>query len=146
MRHTVNQKNPCILSEIEKLNNILNRKDIYIEILCECKERILIMLYRRKRLCEYLNNLQIKNLLKRYDYPKQFSLQKYLKLLRGRIALRCCETEKFPHEIGAFLGYPIHDIYGFINNRDEQCLLTGEWKVNADADNAKNVLQIYGLP
>lgn len=104
------------------------------------------MLYRRKRLCEYLNNLQIKNLLKRYDYPKQFSLQKYLKLLRGRIALRCCETEKFSHEIGAFLGYPIHDIYGFINNRDEQCLLTGEWKVYADADNAKNVLQIYGLP
>ena len=130
-------KNPCILSEIEKLNNIFNRKDIYIEILCECKERILIMLYRRKRLCEYLNNPQIKNLLKRYDYPKQFSLQEYLKLLRGRIALGCCETEKFPHEIGAFLGYPIHDIYGFINHRDEQCLLTGEWKVYADADNAK---------
>ena len=55
-------------------------------------------------------------------------------------------TEGERHEIGAFLGYPIHDIYGFINNRDEQCLLTGEWKVYADADNAKNVLQIYGLP
>lgn len=136
-------KNPCILSEIEKLNNILNRKDIYIETLCECKERILIMLYRRKKLCEYLNTPQIKNLLQKYDYPKQFSLQEYLEFLRCRIALGYTDTDAFPHEIGAFLGYPIHDIYGFINHRDEQCLLTGEWKVYADADNAKKLFCRY---
>lgn len=136
-------KNPYILSEIEKLNNILNRKDIYIETLCECKERILIILYRRKKLCEYLNTQQIKNLLQKYGYPKQFSLQEYLEFLRGRIALGYAGTDEFPHEIGAFLGYPIHDIYGFINHRDERCLLTGEWKVYADADNAKKLFCRY---
>ena len=132
-------KNAYIISEIKELNNILNEKDIYIETLCECKERVLIMLYRRKQLCEYLNTPQITNLLQKYGYPKQFSLQKYLEFLRGRIASGYTGTEEFPHEIGAFLGYPIHNIYGFINHRDKHCLLTGEWKVYADADNAKKM-------
>jgi hypothetical protein len=136
-------ENPYILSDLEKLNNILNRKDIYIDTLCECKERILIMLYRRKNLCEYLNTPQIKNLLKGYGYPIQFSLREYLEFLKGRIASGCADTEEFPHEIGAFLGYPIHDIYGFIHHRNEQCLLTGEWKVYADADNAKKLFCRY---
>ena len=26
-------------------------------------------------------------------------------------------------------GYPLHDIYGFINHKHQGCLLTGEWKV-----------------
>lgn len=136
-------KNPRIMSEIEELNKILNKKDIYIEALCDCKERILIMLYRRKNLCEYLNTPQIKTLLKKYGYPKQFSLQEYIEFLRGRIISGCAGTEEFPHEIGAFLGYPIHDIYGFINHRDEKCLLTGEWKVYADVDNAKKLFCRY---
>ena len=135
--------NPYILSEIEKLNGILNEKDIYIEILCECPKRILIMLYRRKNLCKYLNTPQIRNLLRKYDYPEQFSLRKYLEFLKGRIASGYADTGKFPHEIGAFLGYPIHDIYGFINHRDKDCLLTGEWKVYADADNAKKLFCRY---
>ncbi|NDO18671.1 DUF3793 family protein [Lachnospiraceae bacterium MD329] len=136
-------QNPYILSEIKELNSILNKKDIYIEILCECKERILIMLYRRRQLCEYLNTPQIKNLLETYGYPKHFSLYEYFEILRKRTVSGCSGIDEFPHEIGAFLGYPIHDIYGFINHRDKHCLLTGEWKVYADADNAKKMFCRY---
>ncbi len=136
-------KNPNILSEVKELNNILNRKDIYIETLCECEERILIILSRRKNLCEYLTTPQIRSLLVKHGYPNQFSLSEYLKLLRARTMSGCDRTAEFPHEIGAFLGYPIHDIYGFINHRDEKCLLTGEWKVYADADNAKKMFGRY---
>lgn len=137
------EKNPHILSEIERLNNALNIKDIYIEILCDCKERLLIMLYRREKLCRYLNSPQIKSLLENYNYPKEFSLSAYLECLRKRIAAGCSGSDEFPHEIGAFLGYPIHDIYGFINHKDEECLLTGEWKVYADADKAKKTFCRY---
>lgn len=136
-------KNPDIISEIKRLNGVLNSKDIYIEILCDCKERFLIMLYRRKKLCQYLNCPQIKALLEKYNYPKKFSLYEYLAFLRKRIASGCSDTEEFPHEIGAFLGYPIHDIYGFINHKTEKCLLTGEWKVYADADNAEKLFCRY---
>lgn len=80
-------KNSCVLSEIEKLNLQLNKKDIYIEVLCECKERVLIILYRSKKLSEYLNTPQIKNLLRKYNYPKQYSLRKYPEFLKERITL-----------------------------------------------------------
>ncbi len=136
-------KNPYILPEIEELNNVLNKKDIYIDTLCECRERILIMLYRRKSLCEYLNVPQIKKLLNEYGYPQQFFLDEYLEFLKKRIVLGHDRTENFPHEIGAFLGYPIHDIYGFINHRDVKCLFTGEWKVYADLENAKKMFCRY---
>ncbi len=132
-------ENPQLLSDIEALNNILNKRDIYIEILCECRERSLIMLYRSKLLCEYLNTPQIAALLLKYGYPQGFSLRKYLEFLKERIASGYMFTKNFPHEIGAFLGYPIHDIYGFINHKNQHCLLTGEWRVYADADNARKM-------
>ena len=51
--------------------------------------------------------------------------------------------ENFPHEIGAFLGYPLHDIYGFIYHRDAGCILTGEWKVYEDEDGARKLFMRY---
>ena len=47
------------------------------------------------------------------------------------------EDKEFPHEIGAFLGYPVQDIYGFIYHKDEGCLLVGEWRVYSNKENAK---------
>ena len=37
----------------------------------------------------------------------------------------------FPHEIGLFLGYPFDDVMGFIENRGENFLCSGCWKVYA---------------
>ena len=50
---------------------------------------------------------------------------------------------EFPHEIGAFLGYPAHDIYGFINHKDRGCLLVGEWRVYEDAEGAVHLFDKY---
>ena len=35
----------------------------------------------------------------------------------------------FPHEIGIFLGYPLDDVVGFIENRGQNCKCCGLWKV-----------------
>ena len=40
----------------------------------------------------------------------------------------CCEGE-FPHEIGVFLGYPLADVIGFIENRGKNFTACGYWKV-----------------
>ncbi|MGM9937607.1 MAG: DUF3793 family protein [Candidatus Ornithomonoglobus sp.] len=135
--------NPNVLSRIKKLNRVLQSRDIYVEILCECGERILIIAYRRQKLCEYLNNPQIKALLIEYGYPQDFSLDTYLTFLKKRIMDGHLNGAEFPHEIGAFLGYPVHDIYGFINHKNEGCLLTGEWKVYAEADKAEKLFCRY---
>lgn len=41
-------KLPDVHESIIRLNLQLNHKDIYIEALCECEKRVLIMVYRRK--------------------------------------------------------------------------------------------------
>lgn len=49
----------------------------------------------------------------------------------------CCKSEpncemKFPHEIGVFLGYPLQDVKGFIENNGRNSKYTGLWKVYGD--------------
>ena len=59
--------------------------------------------------------------LEQYDYPIH-SLSACLDHLDKRM-----EETDFPHEIGIFLGYPLSDVLGFINN--ETCCCMGAWKV-----------------
>ena len=48
------------------LNAKLNRKDIYLEIICECDKTAVILVYKRKLLTEYLNRPEILELLKKF--------------------------------------------------------------------------------
>ena len=139
------KNNPSFKTDVLSLNEKLNKKDIYIDVLCECENRVLIMVYRRRRLCEYLNSRAIKAFLHRCGYPMEFSLEQYLSVLKKRVHDQNAAGMDFPHEIGAFLGYPIHDIYGFIYHKDEGCLLTGEWKVYAQAEQAQKIFCRYKL-
>lgn len=132
-------KIPDIHKKIANLNAQLNKKDIYLVVLCECEKRALVMVYRRKLLLKYLETSEISNLLKEYGYKKYSDEEGYINRLKSRL-----EFDVFPHEIGAFLGYPAHDIYGFINHKNTGCLLTGEWKVYKDADGAKKLFARYG--
>lgn len=101
------------------------------------------MVYRRDKLCEYLRNDDIKALLLKFGYPEEFSLDAYLDILKVRIKSGRLGNGEFPHEIGAFLGYPVHDIYGFIRHKNEGCLLTGEWKVYAEPEKAQRLFCRY---
>lgn len=129
---------PDIYTKVNNLNIRLNKKGIYAEILCECEKRVLLLVYRKKALLSYLGRTEIKEFLISCGYDENFELQKYLGILKSR--LNMCD---FPHEIGAFLGYPLHDIYGFINHKNEGCLLTGEWKVYKNMEYAKKQFAIY---
>lgn len=129
---------PNVRFEVRRLNRELNPKDIYVEMLCECENRALIMVYRAKQLLNRLNEDDISSFLKSVGYPSQVSLEGYIDFLKLRL-----KEKDFPHEIGAFLGYPMHDIYGFINNRKDECLMTGEWKVYKNEAEARAVFNRY---
>lgn len=129
---------PDLHSEIEKLNHQLNRKDIYIEILCECERRTLVIVYRKSVLEKHLQIYNNRAFLSCYGYPKTGSITEDLNVLRNRL-----DCDSFPHEIGVFLGYPLHDIYCFIHHRDEGCLLIGEWKVYHNAEEAQKLFSRF---
>ena len=128
-----------IHSEIEKLNDQLNRKDIYIEAIHECPSRILAMVYRKKVLEKHLKNPESVTFLKSFGYSGKDTLEEYISYLKQRLS----NSSDFPHEIGVFLGYPINDIYGFIHHKNEGCLLCGEWKVYENAKEAQKLFLQY---
>ncbi|MBQ9519058.1 MAG: DUF3793 family protein [Firmicutes bacterium] len=124
-------------TEIACLNTQLNRSDIYIDILCEYENRLLILVYRRKKLGGYLKRGEIADFLKKLGYSTQNSLEKNVALLSAKIS----KSSEFPHEVGAFLGYPIEDIYGFINHKN--CKYSGYWKVYGNVEQAKKLFKKY---
>ena len=62
-----------------------------------------------------------------------------LETLRRRVL----SEEGFPHEIGVFLGYPLPDVLGYIQNRGKNSKLTGFWQVYGDADEAARSFRRY---
>lgn len=131
-------KFPDLYKDIDKLNDELNRKDIYIEILCECERRALLIVYRKKVLEKHLRERNNRAFLSGYGYPENGDIDDYINFLKKRLA-----NDTFPHEIGVFLGYPLRDIYAFINHRDEGCLLIGEWKVYHNAGEAEKMFSRF---
>ena len=52
-------------------------------------------------------------------------------------------NDKFPHEIGLFLGYPAVDVKGFIENKAANYEISGLWKVYGDRDEAERTFARY---
>ncbi len=131
-------KTKNINEKLEKLNSQLNKNDIYFDVLCECEKKKLVMVYRKSALEKTLNDEKVKAFLVSMGYPKEGKVEDYLEILKNRL-----NGSEFSHEIGAFLGYPIHDIYGFMYHKDEGCLLCGEWKVYENADTAQKLFHRF---
>lgn len=127
---------PNVRAEIECLHNTLLHCGIHLEILCECEKRVLVMAYRSAVLEKHLANPEYRAFLKAYGYPVKGGAADCIQHLKLRLS-----AKEFPHEIGVFLGYPLHDICGFMEGKD--CLLTGEWKVYKDAEKAEKLFTRY---
>ena len=125
---------PDLHRQIAVLGEELNKSGIYIEILCECDKRALVIVYRKSVLEKHLCLRCNRAFLSQYGYPRDGSLADFIAVLKSRLT---CDS--FPHEIGVFLGYPLHDIYCFINHRSEGCLLVGEWRVYRNSEEAERL-------
>ena len=72
----------------------------------------LLYLYREGHLQREWEKPGAADFLRRHGYDPGAAVQENVELLLRRIARRPC----FPHEIGLFLGYPLEDVQGFIEN------------------------------
>ncbi len=84
----------------------------------------LVYVCRKSKLKNDLQKPGVANFLSNYGYIKTDPDS----ALR-RLKLRLSESESFPHEIGIFLGYPLWDVIGFIENSGQNCKFAGCWKV-----------------
>ncbi len=126
-----------INSLITLYNNILNNKNIYISVINEEKDFYLLLVYNKNFLWDLLNIKNYKNLLISYGY-----CFKDLNYLLNTLKLRFTKCN-FPHEIGAFLGYPYTDIICFINNKGKNYKAIGAWKVYSSLSYSLFIFEKY---
>lgn len=113
-----------VLEQIRELNQRLAQKDIVVSVMRKKDGRALIYVYRKNMLKKELEKEETAEFLRAYGYGG-LTPEKCVARLRHRLA----ESGEFPHEIGVFLGYPLGDVKGFIENQGKNCKCVGCWKV-----------------
>ena len=111
-------------AEYAALRGQLRDRGVTMTILKICRGKALIYLYRARELEAALSDEGVRRLLVSCGYDR-FDVDGALETLRARLN----GADDFPHEIGVFLGYPLEDVLGFIENGGRNCLSCGCWKV-----------------
>ncbi|BCI59829.1 DUF3793 family protein [Solibaculum mannosilyticum] len=112
---------------VEAWHQQLSVKGVSVEVLRKKDNVALIYVYRRDRLGQDLSHPDTAAFLQDYGY-ENLSVTEAIARLKGRFE----QGEEFPHEIGLFLGYPLGDVKGFIQNAGKNSKCAGCWKVYCD--------------
>lgn len=118
-------------------------KGLKVMELRQQKAHVLLLIYRPVVLQRLLRRKTAKDILAMCGYPPEDALEELLSHLKRRMEQKLMEhgvRNGFPHEIGLFLGYPPHDVKGFIQHGGRNFRQCGFWKVY---DNEKAVLHLF---
>ncbi len=118
------QKYDELLSSVREWNTRLNPKGVDLIVLKVCENTALIYVCRKASLQRDLSSKGVADFLKQYGYTSTD-----VNSCIARLAQRLSLSADFPHEIGVFLGYPLEDVVGFINNHGQNSKCCGCWKV-----------------
>lgn len=124
--------------ELETVNKALNTRGVYVEALLWRESSVLVYVYRPKYLQEELRKCGAMELLGRYGY-RDCDIKQCICQLKRRLY----DCDCFPHEIGIFLGYPLEDVKGFIDNNGKNCESCGIWKVYCNAGEKQKLFQKF---
>ena len=113
----------------DRVRELFLGTDISLITLIAKRGRISFFLYREKKLAEYLKDDEVVELLYNIDLNYITSECGMLENFIRRYREYMIHGGYFPHEMGVFLGYPIEDVKGFIENEGRDSLYTGYWKV-----------------
>lgn len=116
--------------------------DIELYPLYTDTEKTTLLFYREAALARCLTDQVYEELLLQYGYRKR-TLTAALRHFRNRFRAFRMRLCSFPHEIGVFLGYPLCDIRGFIENNGRNELYTRYWKVYDQLEEAMKVFRTF---
>ena len=114
-------------------------RGLRFRVLCQCRHRRLLYVYRPALLMRALQRPEAKAILEANGYPQTTELETLLQHLQQRLA----EQRDFPHEIGLFLDYPAEDVRAFIETGGKGFRLSGLWKVYHDPEMAQARFACY---
>lgn len=121
---------------------ILSKSDISYSILYRDGEKTTVFLYCRKALMFYVAQPGVRGMFEEYGYP-ELSFDGLLRFFRQRYIAYRRQQSEFPHEMGLFLGYPIEDVKGFMEQNGQNSLYSGYWKVYQNLPKKLSIFQGY---
>ncbi len=121
-----------------QLNRSLTKKGLRVLPVRVSGNRVLVYVYRPKRLREDFSGAAARSILEEYGYAADDADKCVVRLI-GRLRTE----DAFPHEIGLFLGYPPEDVRGFIIHGGGCSKCTGCWKVYGDRQSAEKLFAKY---
>lgn len=124
--------------ELSVINETINSRGVFVEALLWREKSVLIYVYRPTLLQADLNRLGVMDLLEKYGYT-DCNMKNCISWLKCRLYQYDC----FPHEIGIFLGYPLEDVEGFIENKGKNCKSCGMWKVYCNEYEKKKLFEKF---
>lgn len=129
------RKGDC--ATLARLARCFRRRGFSFVVLRSSAERQTVYVYHEEKLRQVLFSEEVNAFLAAEGYRYTSVLQAISQLksrMRGK--------GDFPHEIGVFLGYPLHDVRGFIED-PHGSILSGCWKVYADPSAAEREFERY---
>lgn len=108
-------------------NEQLAPMGLSVQILLERSHSVIVYVYRPKHLEQTLLDADCLRFLRTIGYTGT-----NLDGLLAQLACRLQTQPEFPHEIGVFLGYPLRDVVGFIENHGRNFTCCGYWKSYGD--------------
>ncbi len=120
-------------NELSTCRDKLAPYGVRIEVLARRKSGVLLYVYRPVLLRAQLAQPRVASYLRDEGYePSDLGaciVKLHRRICGTDLAAKLSGSCAFPHEIGFFLGYPYDDVVGFIENKGENCLCVGCWKV-----------------
>ena len=122
-----------LAQRVKNWNAQLYPKGLRVRVLKGCvrTHRYLVYVYRESKLRKVLADEAVQAFLQQEGYQLSAGEVDCSALLTQLSRRLCCAAE-FPHEIGIFLGYPLTDVVGFIENRGQNFTCCGCWKAYGD--------------
>ncbi|MCR4903492.1 MAG: DUF3793 family protein [Butyrivibrio sp.] len=121
---------------------LLKDSNIKLYVLSGRNDKVTILLYNRDKLQEYISIDTNKAFLIQLGY-NSFEIDRVFVELAERYKKYQAGKAGFPHELGIVLGYPLEDVYGFINNRGQNYICSGYWKVYSHAEKTTKLFKSY---
>lgn len=125
------------------LRRFMQKLNLSYFVLLENDKKIVVLLYRKKALEQYLKETEVQRFLEKMGYPEDDDVEVLLSILSTRYQKHMLKAGEFPHEMGLFLGYPMEDVEGFIENNGKNFLCTGYWKVYKNKQEKTALFQQY---
>ena len=127
-----------LTDELRQINRRLGGKGLRLLPLRIREDSALLYLYRPRLLQRDLENREARRLLAEVGYDDLRPGRCLPQLLR-----RFRSGTDFPHEIGLFLGYPVEDVRGFIEQGAAGSKYCGLWQVYGDVNRARRLFASY---